>query len=260
LIAAFVYLRVSALPWCQVGDIIAPGMALGLAIGRIGCLMNGCCFGGPCDADFPGLTFPAASPPYVQQLRYGQLIGIQGHPTGTRNLESEDFEIEVDRVAAGSQAESLGIKQGDKLKIYPPENLRLRALKEDGIAAEASALIIDWQGRRMNIAGPELPDRSLPTHPTQIYSSINAVLLCLVLWFYFPFRHSEGEVFGLMLILYPIGRFLLEMIRTDEQGIFGTPFTISQWMSMVTIVVGFTILVYVRGQGPMPKPAGQQNG
>src|SRR5262245_51832160 len=27
-------------------DVLAPSMALGLAIGRIGCLLNGCCFGG----------------------------------------------------------------------------------------------------------------------------------------------------------------------------------------------------------------------
>ena len=33
-------------PW-KVGDWIAPGFALGIAIGRIGCFFNGCCFGKP---------------------------------------------------------------------------------------------------------------------------------------------------------------------------------------------------------------------
>jgi phosphatidylglycerol:prolipoprotein diacylglycerol transferase len=30
-------------------DLVAPSLALGIAIGRIGCFLNGCCFGRPCD-------------------------------------------------------------------------------------------------------------------------------------------------------------------------------------------------------------------
>ncbi len=29
------------------GDLFAPGLALGIAIGRVGCLLNGCCYGRP---------------------------------------------------------------------------------------------------------------------------------------------------------------------------------------------------------------------
>ncbi len=36
-----------------------------------------------------------------------RLLGVEGHPTGTSNLESDDFEIKVDRVIVGSQAEGL---------------------------------------------------------------------------------------------------------------------------------------------------------
>jgi phosphatidylglycerol:prolipoprotein diacylglycerol transferase len=31
------------------GDVMAPGIALGYAIGRIGCFLNGCCYGTPTD-------------------------------------------------------------------------------------------------------------------------------------------------------------------------------------------------------------------
>ncbi len=34
-------------------DLAAPGFLVGHAIGRIGCLLNGCCFGGACPADVP---------------------------------------------------------------------------------------------------------------------------------------------------------------------------------------------------------------
>jgi phosphatidylglycerol:prolipoprotein diacylglycerol transferase len=62
-------------------------------------------------------------------------------------------------------------------------------------------------------------------------------------------RKSDGEVFALLLILYPIGRFLLELIRQDELGQFGTDLTISQWVSFGTILVGISFLVYVRIAG-----------
>ena len=95
----------------------------------------------------------------------------------------------------------------------------------------------------------DLPERSLNIHPTQIYSSINAGLLFLVLWFYWTIRRFEGEVFGLMLVLYSIGRFLMELIRQDELGQFGTQLTISQWVSILTILVGFAIIAHVRSGG-----------
>ena len=67
-IAIVVFLYIQKLPWRTVVDVLAPGMIIGLAIGRIGCLMNGCCYGGVCDAELPGIFFPAGSAPYVDQL------------------------------------------------------------------------------------------------------------------------------------------------------------------------------------------------
>jgi phosphatidylglycerol:prolipoprotein diacylglycerol transferase len=61
-------------------------------------------------------------------------------------------------------------------------------------------------------------------HPTQLYSAIDAVLLCLLLLVFDPFRARDGEVFALMLTVHPISRFLLESIRTDEPKMFPFPF------------------------------------
>ena len=49
-----------------------------------------------------------------------------------------------------------------------------------------------------------------------------------------------------MIILYAVGRFLLELIRTDEGGQFGTAFTISQWISFAGLACGVLLFVYVR--------------
>src|SRR5436190_1204487 len=45
ILCTLVYLRMKKLPIWKFGDVMAPGIALGYAIGRIGCLMNGCCYG-----------------------------------------------------------------------------------------------------------------------------------------------------------------------------------------------------------------------
>jgi phosphatidylglycerol:prolipoprotein diacylglycerol transferase len=43
-------------------DCVAPGLLLGLAIGRVGCFLNGCCYGGPCELPW-AVQFPAGTAP-----------------------------------------------------------------------------------------------------------------------------------------------------------------------------------------------------
>lgn len=45
----FLYSRHSQISFRRIGDLWVPGVALGQAIGRIGCFMAGCCFGRPLD-------------------------------------------------------------------------------------------------------------------------------------------------------------------------------------------------------------------
>ena len=51
------YARRKKLPIWKLADILAPSLALGYAIGRIGCLMNGCCYGRTCDLPW-AIHFP----------------------------------------------------------------------------------------------------------------------------------------------------------------------------------------------------------
>ena len=46
-LSALAYLKISKMPVLDTADLIAPYIALGHSIGRIGCLLNGCCFGKP---------------------------------------------------------------------------------------------------------------------------------------------------------------------------------------------------------------------
>ncbi len=48
LITAIIYIKQTGLLMWRTGDIIAPGIALGHAIGRLGCFSAGCCYGKQC--------------------------------------------------------------------------------------------------------------------------------------------------------------------------------------------------------------------
>ncbi len=257
-LAALVYFRITKLSFPKVADLIVPGMLLGLAIGRMGCLMNGCCYGGICETDLPKLEFPAGSPAYMQQLVYGDLLGV----STTENVDNEAFMRTVVEVAPDSIASRLGIVVGDHITVQPPDSMRIEFFKEHRSEWQDSrelVLYVDSQNLGvLTVPLDELPSRTLPVHPTQIYSAINAGLLCLVLWFYWPIRRFDGEVFALMLILYSVGRFLLEIIRRDETGLMGTSLTISQWVSVGTIVVGFALMAYVRTRGEPLSPGGSE--
>ncbi len=70
------YLHKSKLPSWRVADITAPGIALGQAIGRIGCLSAGCCYGKPTTMPW-GITF---TNPYSAE-NVGVPLNIPLHPT-----------------------------------------------------------------------------------------------------------------------------------------------------------------------------------
>ena len=247
-IVAFIFFYRTKLPVWKTADLIAPGMALGLAIGRIGCLMNGCCWGGVCEPALPSITFPAGAAAYMQHLSNGKLLGLITEPT------DDVYRRKVVSVSPGLGAE-LGVKPGDRIAVGGnPDLLRFFSGKDD--SRKENALIevgIDsGEGSTVRVTSvpmSKLPQRSLSVHPTQIYSSLNALLLCVFLWCFWHYRKSDGEVFALMLILYPIGRFFIEIIRNDESGQFGTEFTISQWVSVITIAIGFAMFAYRRGFG-----------
>ncbi|HTH25224.1 MAG TPA: prolipoprotein diacylglyceryl transferase family protein, partial [Vicinamibacterales bacterium] len=80
LIAAIVVciwqLRKHRLPLWSSGDLFAPGIALGYMIGRLGCLMAGCCYGKPTTVAW-AVTFtdPAAN------FNVGTPLNVALHPT-----------------------------------------------------------------------------------------------------------------------------------------------------------------------------------
>jgi phosphatidylglycerol:prolipoprotein diacylglycerol transferase len=63
MLGSTVYARVKKIPILDVFDYFAPALGLGIGISRIGCFLNGCCFGTPTDLPW-GMVFPHDSIPY----------------------------------------------------------------------------------------------------------------------------------------------------------------------------------------------------
>ena len=61
IVAGAIYLRWKKLPMWKIADVLAPSIALGSVFGRIGCLLNGCCYGRACELPW-AITFPADNP------------------------------------------------------------------------------------------------------------------------------------------------------------------------------------------------------
>jgi len=75
LLFAWFYIRRHGLPWWKTADVFAPGVALGHAIGRLGCFAAGCCWGSRCDRPW-AVVF---TDPQAHELT-GVPLGVPLHP------------------------------------------------------------------------------------------------------------------------------------------------------------------------------------
>lgn len=172
-LAAWWFARRRGLPLLRLADCIVPGMLVGLALGRIGCFLNGCCFGGSCDLPW-AVRFPPDSPPWMDQVRRG---------------------------------------------LLPPSPANEPA---------------SW---------------SLPVHPAQMYSAIDAAILAWLAMAFTPIARRQGEVLALVLTLHPLSRILLEQIRIDEPPALGTPLSISQLISVGLLILATALWWWIARHG-----------
>ncbi|MBF0226940.1 MAG: prolipoprotein diacylglyceryl transferase [Desulfobacterales bacterium] len=155
-IVSAIYLKYYHIPFWKTADIFSPSLAIGHAIGRIGCFFAGCCYGKECALPW-AITF--------------------------------------------HNADSLA-----------PQDISL--------------------------------------HPTQLYSSLNNLIIFLILISVKKYKKFDGQIFLVYLFLYGIGRSTVEFFRNDFRGgkVFGV-LSISQaiglslsLIAILTIVIHFTYL------------------
>ncbi|MCX7803947.1 MAG: prolipoprotein diacylglyceryl transferase [Planctomycetota bacterium] len=177
-----VFARRRKLPVIGFCDLCAPTVALGLAFGRIGCFLNGCCFGKPSDLPW-AVSFPPGSPAFFQHLHEGLI--------------------------------------------------------------------------------PAAAEGSLHIHPTQLYESLGAFLLWLVLEATYRRRRFDGQTTAMFFLLYAPGRFLVELMRDDVGP--GLPalngwMTTAQYVSVLLAAAGAASYLYFRRAGAHVFVAGAGGG
>jgi phosphatidylglycerol:prolipoprotein diacylglycerol transferase len=235
------------MPALALADLMAPCMLLGLAFGRLGCLMNGCCYGGICNLPW-AITFPPQSFAYLSQVERGQMYGFR--LSGDPNAAPVLLAVETD-----SPAGRAGLKPGERLQKIDGMAISTAGEARDYLIEnfqKKEPLTIETSGRpAVELPAVDIPHRSLPVQPTQIYSAIDAILICLLLLVAEPFFSRDGELFVLGISIYAVTRFLIEILRCDEAPISGTGMTVSQNISLalLILVVGFWFYVLRRPKG-----------
>ncbi|WP_435008373.1 prolipoprotein diacylglyceryl transferase [Tundrisphaera lichenicola] len=87
LIGSVAYWFRNPFPFRAMCDAVAPSLAIGIALGRVGCFLNGCCFGGVCDLPW-AITFPSGSLPWTHHVEAGWIL-----PEATRSLAIHPAQI-----------------------------------------------------------------------------------------------------------------------------------------------------------------------
>ncbi|MCA1685313.1 MAG: prolipoprotein diacylglyceryl transferase, partial [Planctomycetia bacterium] len=120
------------------------------------------------------------------------------------------------------------------------------------------------EGGLVSLAGAH----SLPVHPTQLYAAVDGLIILALLTAFFPRRRRDGEVMALLMVTYPVTRFLIEGLRDDEPAVLAG-LTMSQWISVMIFVGGLAVWRYLlslpRGRyadawGPRPGAASGEVG
>ena len=215
LLGVIVYLRRRRLPIRRFLDILAIGAMVGLAFGRIGCFLNGCCYGDPCRDHWPtAVRYPYAASPLIYPHP-----ADRPYPPGT--AISAVYRQQAESGGWGRvPPELLTVSAGGAARLKAPEQLRTPA--EIDAARHA---------------------RSGPVHPAQLYAAAADVALAALLWLAWRRGRRPGAVFALMLVLYAVMRFGLEFIRNDNPGMLLTP---AQLKCLVLLGVGAAMLVGLR--------------
>ena len=212
-------------------DIGAPTVMLALAVTRLGCFLNGCCFGGLCAVPETG----EARHPWVVQFPFGSVALVDQWERRQVTLPAELLSVSKNGfVSAPINRYTLAHAVPGRFSPALSAQLKMPSRKSPNRATSLSEL---------NDLAANLLSR--PVHPAQLYASINGFLLAALLACIHRVRRHHGVVFASMLMLYAPPRFLLERIRSDNP-VDTMGMTISQFTSVLLCLVGLALLLLFR--------------
>ena len=205
----------------RVLDVYAAPAALGVAFGRVGCLMNGCCYGQVVPES--ALTLP---------MHYPLPAAARFDLTAKGMQTTAGFALDPSKYP---QAVVLATEPGGGAEALLPGDLILQAQGRDiPTVKELSVLLLnDWgQDAFRGVANLDLKIRregqavditvrpvTPGLHPAQLYEVVSMLLLCLTIIAYLPIRSRMGQAAALFFLLYGCHRFLNELLRNDPRPI-----------------------------------------
>jgi prolipoprotein diacylglyceryltransferase len=239
----------------KLADIIAPSVCVGLMIGRLGCFLNGCCYGHVCterDAfcpQYPLLTAPAREL-VVQNEGYQTTAGFGLDEMAIAAFKDQGPPI-VGTVEPGSAAAKAGLQRGDRIitanKIGVDSAAKLEHILLDWRRGDTTLALTVTRGGD-EIALPKFKPLSLPLHPTQLYESISMALLGFLLLAFYPYRRHYGQVFVILMVGYAFHRFFNETLRNDTDPVIWK-LTLSQVGSIAVLLTAIGLEIYLRRYG-----------
>ena len=81
--------------------------------------------------------------------------------------------------------------------------------------------------------------------PTQLFSAVGDLLIAVILIIFSKKAKVKGDVGGLYMILYGVGRFIIEFFRNDYRGAVGFLST-SQFISIFIVIFGIGVMCFQR--------------
>ncbi|MCK5255234.1 MAG: prolipoprotein diacylglyceryl transferase, partial [Deltaproteobacteria bacterium] len=85
----------------------------------------------------------------------------------------------------------------------------------------------------------------VPLHPTQLYSSSKALLVFFILISFRRYKKGEGQLTWIYILLYAIGRLIIENLRGDERGLLILNFiTLTQAIALLFIPIALFMVFY----------------
>lgn len=140
-------------------------------------------------------------------------------------------------------ASDVYVQQVEDGKLEPPREL-LTPTAKGGLRL----LTADEARRDPETARIAAQKAALGVHPTQIYSAITAFLIAGLLLAFTPFSRTPGHVFALMLLIEPVTRFIIELLRVEPaletlKEHFGVSMSLSMALAIPQILVGIVLWV-----------------
>ncbi|VTR97910.1 prolipoprotein diacylglyceryl transferase family protein [Tuwongella immobilis] len=144
----------------KLSDAVAPSLALGLALGRVGCFLNGCCYGHLACEDCVAVHFPLLTSPVTDEVVYREGLQTRTGFIPKNNDRMSDPRTVVALVEPGSQAQEAGLQPGDRILTINGKPNNPILLITDDVSANQSRLARFQQANiPAQLVGPQISGR-----------------------------------------------------------------------------------------------------